>query len=93
MNNYEKITEGIGMAVEGINGVFTEALNIIIEVCKRMNDTISPIMKKKLTKKKFCKLLQSHGIQRNEIYKIINANKKNVYNYKYLYDVLGEYEK
>ena len=93
MDNYDKIQEGIKLTCEGFSGIFSEILSQFNKACKVLVNSLNPILAKKLTKKKFCKLLQSHGIQRNEIYKIINANKKNVYNYKYLYDVLGEYEK
>ncbi len=61
------------------------------EICKRLVNNIELIvndinclLNKKITKKKFIKLLQSKGIQRNTINKFVNSNKE-PYTYKRLY--------
>lgn len=60
---------------------FEAAIQAVIEgtskMCMALAKIISEIdLNRKLTKKKFCKLLQSRGIQRNEINKIIKDNKE-----------------
>ena len=47
---------------------------------------------KKITKKKFIKLLQSQGIQRNEINRIIKNNKEPYTFYRY-YNIVMSYQK
>lgn len=47
---------------------------------------------KKITKKKFIKLLQSQGIQRNQINRIVKNNKKPYTFYRY-YNIVVSYQK
>ena len=49
---------------------------------------IYPILDKKISKKKFIKLLQSEGIQRNEINKIVQGN-KDKYTYLRYYNIVN----
>lgn len=87
MENFEKIQEGIRLFVEGLSGTFADVAEQFCKAYKNLVESVDPILKKKLTKKKFCKLLQSHNIQRNEINMIIRYNKR-PYNYKFLNEIL-----
>lgn len=53
---------------------------------------VNNLSNKKITKKKFIKLLQSQGIQRNEINKIIKNNKEPYTFYRY-YNIVVSYQK
>lgn len=71
---YEKILEGFHLIAEGIVGIFTNVINTYSNV---INDSINAIvLTRKITKKKFKKLLQSKGIQRNEINILLQNNKE-----------------
>ena len=63
----------------------------VCEVGKKMAESLSLIFQnlsnKKLTKKKFIKLLQSEGIQRNTINEIVKGNKE-PYTYARYYQIL-----
>ncbi len=59
--------------------------NILIGISKNMAN-------KKISKKRFMKLLQAEGIQRNEINKIVENNKEK-YTYARLYNTVNEYYK
>ncbi len=62
-----------------------EAFNsIFLKLCNSMN--------KKITKKKFMKLLQSEGIQRNTINEIVKNNKK-PYTYARYYEILRNFKR
>ena len=50
------------------------------------------ILDKKISKKKFIKLLQSNGIQRNDINKIVQGNKEK-YTYLRYYDIVTKLKK
>lgn len=75
------------------------AIEAICEIGKKMCDTFNAIFKdlkyllnKKITKKKFIKLLQSEGIQRNTINEIIKNNKR-PYTYARYYEILNKFSK
>lgn len=59
----------------------------IFNVCKSVFQNLDVILNKKLTKKKFMKLLQSNGIQRNTINEIVKNNKE-PYTYARYYQIL-----
>lgn len=88
MTDLEKIQKGIGLATEGFSGIIGKIAIQLNKAYKTMVEALNPTLKKKLTKKKFCKLLQSHNIQRNEINKIIHNNKE-TYTYERLLRVIG----
>ena len=97
MNSSEKINKGASLIVEGIAEIFNDICaglnNAVSNFAKSISDISSSInFDKKLTKKRFCKLLQSFGIQRNEINKIV-ANNKEPYTYRRLYLTLDKYKK
>lgn len=69
-------------------------VDVICELCKKMCDAFNSVFKnfntilnKKITKKKFMKLLQSEGIQRNAINEIVKNNKES-YTYARYYQIL-----
>lgn len=69
-------------------------VDVICESCKKMCDAFNSVFKnfntilnKKITKKKFMKLLQSEGIQRNAINEIVKNNKE-PYTYARYYQIL-----
>ena len=73
------------------------AIEAICEIGKKMCDTFNAIFKnlkyllnKKITKKRFIKLLQSEGIQRNTINEIIKNNKR-PYTYARYYETLKKF--
>lgn len=53
---------------------------------------VNNLSNKKITKKKFIKLLQSQGIQRNEINRIVKNNKEPYTFYRY-YNIVVSYQK
>ena len=59
----------------------------IFNACKSVFQNLDVILNKKLTKKKFMKLLQSNGIQRNTINEIVKNNKE-PYTYARYYQIL-----
>ena len=76
---------------------FKPVIEAIYEIGKKMCDTFNAIFKdlkyllnKKITKKKFIKLLQSEGIQRNTINEIIKNNKR-PYTYARYYEILNKF--
>lgn len=69
-------------------------VDVICELVKKMCDAFNSVFKnfntilnKKITKKKFMKLLQSEGIQRNAINEIVKNNKE-PYTYARYYQIL-----
>lgn len=78
---------------------FKPAIEAICEIGKIMCNAFNTISKelkyllnKKITKKRFIKLLQSEGIQRNTINEIIKNNKK-PYTYARYYEILNKFSK
>lgn len=59
----------------------------IYNAYKSVFENLDVILNKKITKKKFMKLLQSEGIQRNAINKIVKNNKE-PYTYARYYQIL-----
>ena len=89
--------------IRKIGDIMQPVIDAFIEIGKTVMSIAQPIAKcllelskkmanKKITKKRFIKLLQSEGIQRNEINKIIKNNKKE-YTYARLYNTVNEYYK
>jgi mevalonate kinase len=86
-------------AFEELKESFKPVVEAIYEIGKKMCDVFSSIfmnfkktLNKKITKKKFIKLLQSNGIQRNEINKIIKDNRE-PYTYARYYETLMRFSK
>lgn len=78
MNQNEYINvENFSNAMKEAGKMVATTLNAIIDVFKRVAETVShslenTIFSKKVTRKRFIKLLMSHGIQRNKANKIAN---------------------
>ena len=77
--------ETLKKAIEPISKAIAKVFNEYVEIFKKI---IQPKLYGKITKKRFIKLLQSEGIQRNEINKII-ANNKEPYTYKRFLEVIN----
>lgn len=70
MDSFKNLEIALKVCTEQMVTSFAKVYKALAEVVAAIN------LNKKLTKKKFCKLLQSRGIQRNEINKIIKDNKE-----------------
>lgn len=86
-NEYLVIEEALSKIIE----VAQSVVNVVIEFAKKMTDSISLIFQnlnnKKMTKKKFIKLLRSEGIHQNKINEIVKGNKE-PYTYMRYYTTL-----
>lgn len=89
-DEYLKIESVFNQLIENMKPV----IDAIVEVGKKMFNTFNSIfqnlniyLNKKMTKKKFIKLLQSEGIQRNTINEIVKGNKES-YTYMRYYRTL-----
>lgn len=91
MDQNEKIQKGFQLMCEGLSEAFKDIANKFSKACKEIVNGLNPTLKRKLTKKKFCKLLQSYGIQRNEI-RLIVKNNKRPYTCGYLYKIITDRE-
>ena len=81
MTNSEKIEKGCSLLLDGLAGALSDAIKILTSALNTLASSISNIindsvLNKKITKKKFKKLLQSKGIQRNEINRLLQDNKE-----------------
>jgi hypothetical protein len=97
----KKIKKLIDNIMKPVVEVFEQIANTIAEISadifdntkKAVNNFIYTILDKKISKKKFIKLLQSEGIQRNEINKIVQGNKEKYTYLRYYNIVKNLYEK
>lgn len=93
INNVKKAIE---LVVDTFVKVFNElaetAQQVAITLIELAENLIKNLSNKKMTKRKFMKLLQSNGIQRNEIQETIKNNTKE-YNYLRYYDTLDKFKK
>ena len=79
------LSDAFGTLAETARSFATTLVGIAESVVKNLSN-------KKITKKKFIKLLQSQGIQRNEINRIIKNNKEPYTFYRY-YNIVMSYQK
>lgn len=86
------LLEVIEPAAESILKATEAIAKSFVETWSKLKDTLKPLMYEKMSKKRFMKLLQSEGIQRNEIKKIV-ANNKEPYTYMRLYQTIDKYKK
>lgn len=87
------VTEVVKQFANAIEEISTDIFYMAKEVINNLCKVIYPIMNKKISKKKFVKLLQSQGVQRNEINKIVQGN-KDKYTYLRYYNIVKNlYEK
>lgn len=97
----KKIKKLIDDIMKPVVEVFEQIANTITEISadifdntkKAVNNFIYTILDKKISKKKFIKLLQSEGVQRNEINKIVQGNKEKYTYLRYYNIVKNLYEK
>ena len=88
MNSSEKIYEGVRLAFEGVGEVAGEYARLINQACNIIVESINSSYNRKMSKKRFRKLLQSFGIQRNETNRMLHNNKE-PYTYGRLYYLIG----
>lgn len=81
-----------------IENAFKQIADIAYTVCEEIKNifiktfcNLTSVLSKKITKKRFIKLLQSEGVQRNTINKIIKNNKEE-YTYSRYLDTLKKLE-
>lgn len=97
-NKKKKIKEAEYIEIEKAFKKLEETVKVMVDVIcelgKKMCDAFNSVFKnfntilnKKITKKKFMKLLQSEGIQRNAINEIVKNNKE-PYTYARYYQIL-----
>ena len=89
----------IEITIKQLGETIKPVIDAIVEIGKKMFGVFSGIVEnlnksldKKITRKKFIKLLQSDGIQRNDINKIIKNNKEK-YTYLRYYKIVKEISK
>lgn len=75
MTSGEKINKGMSLVMDGISETLNNMVKEFVKAWERVKPAFC-FLDKKITKKKFMKLLQSHGIQRNQINQIIKNNKE-----------------
>lgn len=99
----EEYQEAEKLIKQKITQIIQPVANAFVEAMETMKEAIQPVINavmklakelpnKKITKKRFIKLLQSVGIQRNEINKIIKNNKE-PYTYLRYYNIASKVSK
>lgn len=99
----EEYQEAEKLIKQKITQIIQPVANAFVEAMETMKEAIQPVINavmklakelpnKKITKKRFIKLLQSVGIQRNEINKIIKNNKE-PYTYLRYYNIASKLSK
>lgn len=92
----DDIMKPVAEAFEGIAKTLSEISADVADITKKIVDGvfkgINSNWNKKISKKKFIKLLQSNGIQRNDINKIVQGNKEK-YTYLRYYDIVTKFKK
>ena len=83
----EEVLNKIAKSVKLIAEAIYEMGKRIYNACKSIIPNLDIILNKKIKKKKFMKLLQSSGIQRNAINAIVKNNKE-PYTYARYYQIL-----
>ena len=83
----EEALNRISKAVQNVAEAVIDMGKKLFNACKSVFLNLDVILNKKITKKKFMKLLQSNGIQRNTINEIVKNNKE-PYTYARYYQIL-----
>lgn len=93
INNVKRTLEPVINSLSDAFGILSEvARSYAIALVGIDKSFVNNLSNKKITKKKFIKLLQSQGIQRNEINKIIKNNKE-PYTFHRYYNIVMSYQK
>lgn len=85
---FKEIADSLKSIIEAIGKMCESFANCF----KPIWDNINYLLDKKLTKKRFIKLLQCNGIQRNAINEIVKNNKE-AYTYRRLYYILNNFKR
>ena len=92
----DDIMKPVAEVFEGIAKTLSEISADVVDITKKIVDGVFKVINsnwnKKISKKKFIKLLQSNGIQRNDINKIVRGNKEK-YTYLRYYDIVTKLKK
>lgn len=72
INNFK---EGLLNIFKKVYEVAETIVNTIVEIMSTIKEHIIKLLDKKISKKRFMKLLQSRGMQRNEINQMVRNNK------------------
>ncbi len=93
------IQQTIKDVIEPVADAFTKTFKAIAEVAETITKVIVELaesltknMNKKISKKRFIKLLRSAGMQRNEINEIIKNNREK-YTYLRYYNIISNFQK
>lgn len=93
INNVKRTLEPVINSLSNAFGTLAETARSFATTLVGIAESIvNNLSNKKITKKKFIKLLQSQGIQRNEINRIIKNNKEPYTFYRY-YNIVVSYQK
>lgn len=93
INDVKKTLEPVINSLSDAFGTLAETAQSFATVLVGIAESlVRNLSNKKITKKKFIKLLQSQGIQRNEINRIIRNNKEPYTFYRY-YNIVVSYQK
>ena len=87
-NAINKLVESIKPLVESVYNFARKMANVFMEISYNLGSCLN----RKITKKKFIKLLQSEGIQRNRITEIVKNNKE-PYTYRKYYKTLLSFKR
>lgn len=71
MTSGEKISKGISLFADGLGELMRDMAETFQKAVADVLPIINPFFEQKYTKKKFKKILQSYGKQRNDINKIM----------------------
>lgn len=93
INDVKRTLEPVIKSLSDAFGTLAETARSFATTLVGIAETLARnLSNKKMTKKKFIKLLQSQGIQRNEINRIIKNNKEPYTFYRY-YNIVMSYQK
>ena len=93
INDVKRTLEPVIKSLSDAFGTLAETARSFATTLVGIAETLARnLSNKKITKKKFIKLLQSQGIQRNEINRIIKNNKEPYTFYRY-YNIVVSYQK
>ena len=88
----EKVFKRLADSFKPVIEAICEIGKIMCNAFNTISKELKYLLNKKITKKRFIKLLQSQGIQRNEINRIIGNNKEPYIFYRY-YNIVVNYQK
>ncbi len=84
INNFR---DGLLNAFGKVISVAKDIVKVIVQAYNNIKEYVIKLYNKKISKKKFIKLLQSTGMQRNDISKLIKDNKEEYTIWRYLQSI------